>query len=69
VIVEATVLVGLEQGEVNRIDVVDRGLEPPFAVGRRECAQQAAIGVDGLARPLMVTREAGRASALPPPGW
>ncbi len=59
-VVEASVLVGLEQGEIDRIDVVDRGLEPPFAVGCREGAQQPAVGVDGLARPLVVAREVGR---------
>ena len=72
--VEAAVLVGLEQGEIDRIDVVDRGLEPPLAVGRREGAQQAAIGVDHLGRALVVAREVGREDPVerqrrPPPGW
>ena len=74
VIVEAAVLVGLEQGEIDRIDVVDRGLEPPLAVGRGEGAQQAAVGVDDLGRARRGSARgwagrSGRAPGPPSPGW
>ena len=60
VVVEAAILVGLEQGEIDRIDVVDGGPEPPLAVRRGEGAQQAAVGVDDLGRPVVVARQVGR---------
>src|SRR5215468_3602091 len=58
--VEAAVLIGLEQGEIEWVDVVDRGLQSPLAVGRGEGAQQPAVGIDGLARPLLVARQVRR---------
>ena len=42
------------------LDAVDGGPEPPFAVRRGEGAQQAAVGVDDLGRPVVVARQVGR---------
>ena len=68
-VIEATILVVLQQGEIDRVDVGDGGLEPPLAVLGGEGAQQPAVGIDhlGRARPGSARGWAGRGGRAPTP--
>ena len=68
-LLEALVLVGLQQIEIGRIDgslSVDR--QPPAAVGHRISAQQSAVAVDDGGRNLFGLRERQRAEGVHPGG-
>ncbi len=55
--VEAAILVGLEEGEEARIDLLDIGGEPPAPLGRREGPQQPAVAVQHDRRAMAGLRE------------
>jgi len=59
-LVEAAILIGLEELEIERVDILDRGRQPPFAVGGGEGAQQPTVGVDDLRRTVEIARQVRR---------
>jgi hypothetical protein len=57
VLVETPVFVGNQHAQELRIDITDRGLQPPAAFGRRKGAQKLAIGIQNLGgNPRLVER-------------
>ena len=61
---EPLIFIGLQQREVARIDVCRRRCQPPFAVRRRERAQQPLVLVDDQGRDLACPREIRREQAI-----